>query len=47
MNIVISDTTALIILAKSDTLTLLSNIFKSIYIPQAVQIELSTLTKFL
>lgn len=40
MNIVISDTTALIILAKSDTLDLLSNIFEEIFIPQAVQDEL-------
>jgi len=40
MNIVISDTTALIILAKSDTLPLLSNIFQDIYIPQAVYDEL-------
>jgi len=40
MNIVISDTTALIILAKSDTLILLNNIFEEIYIPKAVQNEL-------
>jgi len=40
MNIVISDTTALIILAKSDLLFLLSNLFQKIYIPQAVYDEL-------
>jgi len=40
MNTVISDTTALIILAKSNTLSLLSNIFQNIYIPQAVYDEL-------
>ncbi len=40
MNSVISDSTALIILAKSDTLHLLSNIFKKIYIPNAVYDEL-------
>ena len=40
MNIVISDTTALIILAKSDLLPLLSNLFQKIYIPQAVYDEL-------
>ena len=40
MNIVISDTTALIILAKSDLLSLLSNLFQKIYIPQAVYGEL-------
>jgi len=40
MNIVISDTTALIILAKSDLLSLLSNLFQKIYIPQAVYDEL-------
>ncbi len=40
MNIVVSDTTALIILAKSDSLILLSNLFKEIYIPQAVYDEL-------
>lgn len=40
MNIVISDTTALIILAKSDALFLLSNLFQKIYIPQAVYDEL-------
>lgn len=40
MNIVVSDTTALIILAKSDSLVLLSNLFKEIYIPQAVYDEL-------
>ncbi len=37
---VVSDTTALIILAKSNTLFLLSNIFKTIYIPNAVYNEL-------
>lgn len=41
MNIVISDTTALIILAKSDKLDLLSNLFKEIFIPQAVEDELN------
>jgi len=40
MDIVISDTTALIILAKSDLLSLLSNLFFKIYIPQAVYDEL-------
>jgi len=40
MNIVISDTTALIILAKSDLLFLLSNLFQKIYIPQTVYDEL-------
>ena len=40
MYIVISDTTALIILAKSDLLSLLSNLFSKIYIPQAVYDEL-------
>ncbi len=39
-NIVISDTTALIILAKSDALSLLSNLFQKIYIPKAVYDEL-------
>jgi predicted nucleic acid-binding protein len=41
MNIVISDTTALIILAKSNTLKLLSNLFQIVYIPQAVKDELN------
>jgi len=40
MNIVISDTTALIILAKSNLLSCLSNLFEKIYIPQAVYDEL-------
>lgn len=40
VNIVISDTTALIILAKSDMLIFLSNLFHKIYIPQAVYEEL-------
>lgn len=40
MNIVISDTTALIILAKSDKLDLLSNLFKEVFIPPAVKDEL-------
>ncbi len=40
MDSAISDTTALIILAKSDTLSLLSNLFEEIYIPQAVYDEL-------
>lgn len=39
LNIAISDTTALIILAKSDILPLLSNLFEEIYIPQAVYDE--------
>jgi predicted nucleic acid-binding protein len=39
-DIVISDTTALIILAKSDAFALLSNLFQKIYIPQAVYDEL-------
>jgi len=39
-DIVISDTTALIIFAKSDAFSLLSNFFKKIYIPQAVYDEL-------
>ena len=39
-NIVISDTTALIILAKSDAFSLLSNLFQKVYIPQAVYDEL-------
>jgi len=39
-DIVISDTTALIILAKSDAFSLLSNLFQKIYIPQAVYDEL-------
>ena len=41
MNIAISDTTALIILAKSDKLELLTNLFEKIFIPQAVQNELN------
>jgi len=41
MNIVISDTTALIILAKSDKLELLSNLFEKVFIPQAVEDELN------
>lgn len=40
MQSVISDTTALIILAKSDKLELLSNLFEVIYIPEAVKEEL-------
>jgi len=39
-DIVISDTTALIILAKSDAFSLLSNLFQKIYILQAVYDEL-------
>ena len=39
-DIVISDTTALIILAKADAFSLLSNLFQKIYIPQAVYDEL-------
>jgi predicted nucleic acid-binding protein len=41
MNIVISDTTALIILAKSDKLELLSNLFQEVFIPLAVKGELN------
>jgi len=41
MNIVISDTTALIILAKSDKLDLLSNLFEQVFIPKAVEDELN------
>ncbi len=41
MNIVISDTTALIILAKSDKLELLSNLFQEIFIPKTVEAELN------
>jgi len=41
MNIVISDTTALIILAKSDKLDLLSNLFQEVFIPLTVQDELN------
>ena len=37
---VVSDTTALIVLAKSDAFWLLSNLFKKIYIPKAVYDEL-------
>jgi len=40
MKSVISDTTALIILAKSDLLSLLSSLFREVYIPQAVYDEL-------
>ena len=38
--IVISDTTALIVFAKSDTLFLLSNLCQKVYIPKAVYDEL-------
>ena len=41
MNVVVSDTTALIIFAKSDTLFLLDNLFTNIYITQGVYDELS------
>ncbi len=41
MNIVISDTTALIILGKSDKLDLLSNLFQQIFIPKAVEDKLN------
>ncbi len=41
MNIVISDSTALILFAKSNTLHFLSNLFEKIYIPQAVYDELN------
>ena len=40
MNIVVSDITVLIIFAKSNSLWLLSNLFKDIYIPQSVFDEL-------
>ncbi len=40
MNIVISDTTALIVFAKADQLRLLSNLFEKVFIPQAVKDEL-------
>ncbi len=40
MNIIISDTTALITFAKSDILFLLDNLFETIYIPKAVHREL-------
>ena len=40
MNIIISDTTALIILAKSNHLNLLSNIIDKVYIPKAVMNEI-------
>ena len=46
MNIVISDTIALIILAKSDKLDLLSNLFQQIFIPKAVENELKIKTPF-
>ncbi len=41
MNIVISDSTALILFAKSNTLHFLSNLFEKVYIPQAVYGELN------
>jgi len=41
MNSAISDTTALIILAKADKLELLSNLFEKILVPQAVEDELN------
>lgn len=40
MKIIISDTTALITFAKSDILSLLDNLFETIYIPRAVHDEL-------
>jgi len=40
MQIIISDTTALITFAKSDILSLLDNLFETIYIPRAVHDEL-------
>jgi predicted nucleic acid-binding protein len=40
MKIIISDTTALIILAKSNHLNLLTNIIDRVYIPKAVMCEL-------
>ncbi len=40
MKIIISDTTALITFAKSDILSLLDNLFETVYIPKAVHDEL-------
>lgn len=40
IDIVISDTTALIVFAKTDTLFLLSNLFNKVYIPKAVNNEI-------
>ena len=40
MKIIISDTTAIITFAKSDILSLLDNLFETIYIPRAVHNEL-------
>ena len=40
MNIIVSDTTALINLARGDLLFLLNNLFKTIYVPKAVYEEL-------
>jgi len=41
MKVIISDSTALITLAKTDHLELLSNVFEKVYIPMAVKKELS------
>lgn len=41
MHIIISDSTTLIILAKTDRLYLLSNLFEKVYIPQAVFDEIN------
>ncbi len=41
MNIVVSDTTALIIFAKSSSFCLLENLFSTIFVPQAVYDEIS------
>lgn len=41
MDIVVSDTTALIVFAKSDTLNLLTNLFENIFVPKAVHNELN------
>jgi len=41
MDIIVSDSTALIILAKTDRLYLLSNLFEKVYIPQVVFDEIN------
>lgn len=41
MHIIVSDTTVLIIFAKSGSLNLLSNLFETIFIPQAVYDEIT------
>jgi len=42
MKIVISDTTALIILAKTNHLNLLTNLIDKVYVPKAVMEEFDT-----